>query len=86
MREISAKLDIEAITPHDLRRSFASTIASLGFGRQAIDDSEPRRPLDHRVYDRYSYAKEDQAIMRRCREDFELIEGRDDAKVVPLRQ
>ena len=37
MREMSGKLGIEPITPHDFRRTCASLIASLGFGRQAID-------------------------------------------------
>lgn len=88
MRELSAKLGIEAITPHDLRRSFASTVASLGFGRQAID-----RLLNHAdhsiagVYDRYSYAKEDQVIMEAvATKIIGLVEGRAADNVVQLRQ
>ena len=55
MRDIVSKLAIEPVTPHDLRRTFASTVASLGFGRQAID-----RLLNHAdnsiasVYDRHA--------------------------------
>ena len=86
MRDLIAKLGIEPITPHDLRRTFASTIAALGFGRQAID-----RILNHAdrsiasVYDRHSYAKEDQAIMETvANKIIALVEGRNDAKVVPF--
>ena len=54
----------EKITPHDLRRTFGSTVTRLGFGRQAMD-----RLLNHTdrtvgsIYDRYSYADEDRQIM-----------------------
>ena len=86
MRDIVSKLAIEPVTPHDLRRTFASTVASLGFGRQAID-----RLLNHAdnsiasVYDRHSYAKEDEQIMQAVAAKLiGLVEGRDDAKVVSL--
>jgi integrase len=88
MREVSKKLGIDPVTPHDLRRTCASTIAALGFGRQAID-----RILNHAdksitaTYDRYSYAKEDQTIMETvANKIIGLVEGRADAKVVPLRK
>src|SRR5262249_23389322 len=51
-------------TPHDLRRTFGSTVTGLGFGREAMD-----RILNHkkkgvgRVYDRHSYAEQDRRIM-----------------------
>jgi integrase len=84
MREVSGKLGIEALRPHDLRRSCASMIASLGFGRQAID-----RILNHSdrsvgaIYDRYSYAKEDQQIMQTvAAKIIDLVEGRADSKKV----
>ena len=87
MREISDKLGIEPVKPHDLRRSFASTVASLGFGRQAID-----RLLNHSdhsiagVYDRYSYAKEDQTIMTAVTNKIiGLVEGRPADNVVQFR-
>jgi integrase len=64
MRSICQKLNIERATPHDLRRTFGSTVTALGFGRSAMD-----RLLNHKsggvgaVYDRYSYEAEDQRIM-----------------------
>ena len=64
MRNICRKLKIERATPHDLRRTFGSTLTSSSFGRDAMD-----RVLNHRsksistVYDRHSYAAEDQRIM-----------------------
>jgi integrase len=84
MRDVSGKLGIDPVTPHDLRRTCASLIASLGFGRQAID-----RILNHAdrsitaTYDRYSYAKEDLVIMQSVASKIiGLIEGRTDTKVV----
>jgi integrase len=65
MRGICTKLGVaDAARPHDLRRTFATRVAALGFGRQALD-----RVLNHRdrgvvtVYDRYEYAIEDQRVM-----------------------
>jgi integrase len=59
MREVCKKLGVERATPHDLRRTFSTTVASLGFGRDALN-----RVTNHReggiasVYDRHSYADE----------------------------
>jgi integrase len=65
MRAICNDLGItNRATPHDCRRSFATTVAALGFGRAAVD-----RILNHRdggvgsIYDRYGYAEEDKRIM-----------------------
>jgi integrase len=84
MKLVVAKLSIDPVTPHDLRRTSASMIASLGFGRQAID-----RILNHAdhsiasVYDRHSYAKEDQQIMQAvAAKIIDLVEGRADSKVL----
>jgi integrase len=79
MRAICGRLGIkDRIRPHDLRRSFATTVAALGYGRQAVD-----RLLNHAdrsvasVYDRHSYAREDQQIVERvARHILELAEGR----------
>lgn len=87
MRDVSGKLGIEPATPHDLRRTCASMIASLGFGRQAID-----RILNHSdrsvgaTYDRYSYAKEDQHIMEAVATKLiDLVEGKKaDTNVVQI--
>ena len=64
MRNICRKLVIERATPHDLRRTFGSTVTALGFGRDAMD-----RLMNHKsksissVYDRHGYGPEDQRIM-----------------------
>jgi integrase len=64
MRDVCRKVNIERATPHDLRRTFGSTVTALGFGRDAMD-----RLLNHKshgvgaVYDRYTYEAEDKRIM-----------------------
>jgi integrase len=64
MRTICGKLCAERATPHDLRRSFSTTVTGLGFGRDAMN-----RLTNHReggiasVYDRHAYADENKRIM-----------------------
>jgi integrase len=64
MRNACRKLNIEPVKPHDLRRTFGSTVTALGFGRGAMD-----RILNHRqhsvssIYNRHGYGREDQHIM-----------------------
>jgi integrase len=64
MRSVCQKLNIGRATPHDLRRTFGSTVTALGFGRDAMD-----RLLNHKshgvgaVYDRYAYEAEDLRIV-----------------------
>ncbi len=59
------KLADNPATPHDLRRSFASGLAELGFPRLTVS-----KLLNHReggitaVYDRYSYAEEMRTAMQ----------------------
>jgi integrase len=59
MREVSTKLGIEPVKPHDLRRTHGTTIAKLGFGRDLMN-----RIQNHKeggiasVYDRHAYAEE----------------------------
>ena len=54
MRAICAALKIERVTPHDLRRTHGTTVAALGFGRDAMN-----RIQNHKeggiasVYDRH---------------------------------
>ena len=63
MREVCAKLKVERATPHDLRRTFSTTVTSLGFGRDALN-----RVTNHReggiasVYDRHGYADENKRV------------------------
>jgi integrase len=64
MRAICRKLQIERATPHDLRRTRGTTIAALGFGRDAMN-----RIQNHKegsigsIYDRHSYADENKRVM-----------------------
>ena len=78
MREVSRKLGIDPARPHDCRRTHLTILASLGFGRQALD-----RIANHSdrsiasTYDRHSYAVEDQKIMESVANRIvELAEGR----------
>jgi integrase len=43
MRTICRHLQIELVTPHDLRRTHGTTIAALGFGRDAMNRSRTTR-------------------------------------------
>jgi hypothetical protein len=51
-------------TPHDLRRTFSTTVTSLGFGTGAMN-----RVTNHKeggiasVYDRHQYADENKRVM-----------------------
>jgi integrase len=89
MRAICAQLGItNKITPHDLRRTHGTFITRLGFGRDAMN-----RIQNHveggigSVYDRYSYAEENQRVMEAvAAEIVRLAEGRPlEPQVVALR-
>jgi integrase len=65
MRQICRKLGVRtAVRPHDLRRTFSTTLTSLSFGRDALN-----RVTNHReggiadVYDRHAYSAENQRVM-----------------------
>jgi integrase len=64
MRGVCRKLSIERATPHDLWRTHGTTIAALGFGRDAMN-----RVQNHKeggigsVYDRHGYADENKRVM-----------------------
>jgi integrase len=64
MQSVCAKLGVERVTPHDLRRTHGTMITRLGFGRDAMN-----RIQNHReggiasVYDRHQYAAENVRIM-----------------------
>lgn len=84
MRKISAKLGVEKVTPHDLRRTHGSTITKLKFGRDAMN-----RIQNHTeggiadVYDRHKYADENKKIMETVATHImDLVEGRDGDNVV----
>jgi integrase len=64
MKAIVKRLGAERATPHDLRRTFSTTVTRLGFGRDAMN-----RVTNHReggiadVYDRHRYEAENQKVM-----------------------
>jgi integrase len=64
MRAVCQKLGAERATPHDLRRTHGTTIAALGFGRDAMN-----RVQNHKeggiasVYDRHQYGEENKRVM-----------------------
>jgi integrase len=89
MRLICKQLEVERATPHDLRRTFSTTVTRLGFGREAMN-----RVTNHRqssiasVYDRHAYWSEDQRLMEAVAHHVLLLAegGRPESNVVSLRQ
>ena len=87
MRDICAQLGVrEKVTPHDLRRTFCSTVTALGFGRDAMN-----RVTNHKeggiadVYDRHRYQEENKTIMETvARHIVTIAEGGGPANVVAL--
>jgi integrase len=87
MRAICRKLNVERATPHDLRRTFSTTVTGLGFGRDALN-----RVTNHReggiasVYDRHAYADENKKVMETVASRIMslVVEGQPGAKVLPL--
>jgi integrase len=80
MRKICAQLNVEKVTPHDLRRTHGTTITGLGFGRDAMN-----RCQNHKeggigsVYDRHGYAEENKRVMEAtAARIMALAEGRAD--------
>jgi integrase len=62
MKNIVRTTGMEAIRPHDLRRSFASTVTKLKLGRDAMDRLLNHKPANRDVtntYDRTDYSDED---------------------------
>jgi integrase len=87
MRTACSKLGVERATPHDLRRTFSTTVTGLGFGRDALN-----RVTNHReggiasVYDRHGYAEENKRVMESvAARIMGLVESRaNDGKVIHL--
>ena len=84
MRAICKKLGVERATPHDLRRTFATKVTGLGFGKDAMN-----RVTNHKeggiasVYDRHQYAEENRRIMETvAARIISLVEGGGDANVL----
>jgi integrase len=86
MRAICAKLGVEEkVTPHDLRRTFSTTLTGLKFDRDALN-----RVTNHKeggiadVYDRHKYADENKRVMEAvAAKIMALVDGRS-AKVIPI--
>jgi integrase len=86
MRDICTRLGVsEKVTPHDLRRTFCSTVTALGFGREAMN-----RLTNHKeggiadVYDRHGYRDKNKEIMEAVARHIMMIaEGR--SNVVAMR-
>lgn len=74
MKTVCKRLKLERATPHDLRRTHGTTIARLGFGRDAMN-----RIQNHReggiasVYDRHQYAEENKKIMETVARHLETL-------------
>jgi integrase len=85
MRTICKALGVtDKVTPHDLRRTHGTMITRLGFGRDAMDriqNHKGRGVTD--VYDRHSYATENQKVMEAvARKLMEIISGKKTKAVV----
>ena len=87
LKKLWRRRGIEMVRPHDLRRTFATIVAGLGFGRQAVD-----RLLNHAdnsvgsIYDRHHYSREDATICDAvARNITAIVEGRAEDNVVRLR-
>jgi integrase len=87
MRGCCAELGVDRATPHDLRRTHGTTIAALGFGRDAMN-----RVQNHKeggiasVYDRHQYAEENKRVMEAtAARIMALVNGDAAANVVPIR-
>jgi integrase len=81
MRAICRQLNVQRITPHDLRRTHGSSVTRLGFGRDAMN-----RIQNHReggiadVYDRHRYEDENKRIMESTAAHLlALAQGKDSA-------
>jgi integrase len=88
MRSISDKLGVNRATPHDLRRTFSTTVAGLGFGRDALN-----RVTNHReggiasVYDRHGYADENKKVVEAAASKIMMLAGRAEGEnIVPIRR
>lgn len=80
------RLEVDPFTPHDLRRTAATFMASMGFMDEVIDAI-----LNHvkqgiiRTYNRHSYDKEkQQALEAWDRRLHSIINGKSEGKVIPI--
>jgi integrase len=90
MQGICKTTGMEAIRPHDLRRSFASTVTKLKLGRDAMDRLLNHKPANRDVtntYDRTDYSDDDRAAWEAVASRvMTLVEEKPGSNVVLLRQ
>lgn len=81
MRRLSDKLGWDPpVRPHDLRRTFATTVTKLGCGRDAMNRIQNHSSGDAvgDIYDRHGYEDEDRRVMERVAAHFlRLLDGAD---------
>ena len=87
MRSVCTKLGAERATPHDLRRTFSTTVTGLGFGRDALNRVTNHKEGIASVYDRFGYSDENKRVMEAvAARIMSLVEGRTNEKIVQLRR
>jgi integrase len=86
MRRACFDIGVPRAVPHDLRRTFSTTVAALGFGRDAMN-----RVTNHKeggianVYDRHGYAEENKRVMEAVAAMImSLVDPTAAAKIIPL--
>lgn len=88
MRRLSDKLGWDPpVHPHDLRRTFGTTVTKLGCGRDAMNRIQNHSSGDEvgDVYDRHGYEDEDRRVMERVTAHFlRLLDGAGAGVVTPL--
>ncbi|MGE3550601.1 MAG: tyrosine-type recombinase/integrase [Geobacter sp.] len=79
------KMDLAHFTPHDLRRTFSTGLARLGFRDEVIDAvTNHKKQGIIRVYNRHQYDQEkQQAMVAWERELLSIIHG-NEGKVIPM--
>jgi integrase len=85
MRELSELYNFDPpVKPHDLRRTFGSTVTRLEFGRDAMDRLlNHYKKSDTNTYDRNPYAEKNKLIWERVgAEIMRIAEGREENNVV----
>jgi len=87
MRSICKELEVERATPHDLRRTFSTTVTALGFGVDGMN-----RVTNHvdggiaSVYDRHAYGEENKRIWEAVAAHImSLVDGKKSDNVVNFR-
>jgi integrase len=98
MRRFSDRLEIKSAaaktwraelpSPHDLRRTFATRLSSLGISKEDRDAllNHVRSDVGSKHYDLYERAKEKRAALNQWAKVLEAIVNPSEARVVPLKR